>query len=520
MATNDRLGVFLPVGSGSLRLFNQLEMKHLTSVILLLFGFSMQFSAHAQVDDLGEIIEWLEDQCASDAADSLEYCGVLELANDCMAGDTLACEELAGILAVWGELDDDDGDDDDGDDDETDENDGDDESDDDDGEEETDGNGDDDDESDDDDGEDETDENDGDDESDDDDGEDETDENDDDDESDDDGNDDDDGNGNPTGGDAGCYDDEGNFYAPYEQLIVSEDECENFTCAQTFAGFVFVLNDDFYEDCGDSTGGNDFDWDQLMDWLEDQCAGDIANNGEFCGILELANDCLEGDSLACEELDGIVDGWGDNWGNGTFMDCDASFTVVQGMAEDSTLIPNEVWVYMNAYDEDLTYFWSFGNEGTSTDPFPTWDYETSGPYTLCLTVLDTTSACTATYCEEIELNEDGFLGFMSGFTLIVMGGPTGNPANVIEANAALASMTMFPNPTTGGDIQLQWEGTSNAVASIEAFNLAGLQTHQVTKASQTGSNSLTLNTAQWARGCYFIRMSMGSQVTTKRLIVQ
>ena len=234
----------------------------------------------------------------------------------------------------------------------------------------------------------------------------------------------------------------------------------------------------------------------------------------------MANDCLEGDSLACEELDGIVDGWGDNWGNGTFMDCDASFTVVQGMAEDSTLIPNEVWVYMNAYDEDLTYFWSFGNEGTSTDPFPTWDYETSGPYTLCLTVLDTTSACTATYCEEIELNEDGFLGFMSGFTLIVMGGPTGNPANVIEANAALASMTMFPNPTTGGDIQLQWEGTSNAVASIEAFNLAGLQTHQVTKASQTGSNSLTLNTAQWARGCYFIRMSMGSQVTTKRLIVQ
>ena len=430
-------------------------MKHLTSVILLFFVFVMPFSVHAQVDDLGEVIEWLEDQCASDVADSWMYCGALELANDCMAGDTLACEELAGILADWGELDDD-GDDDDGDDDDGDDDDG----------------------------------------------------------------DDDDGNGNPTGGDAGCYDDEGNFYAPYEQLIVSNDVCENFTCAQTFVGFVFVLNEDYYEDCGDSTGGGDFDWDELMDWLEDQCASDNAENWWYCGVLELANDCLEGDTLACEELDGIVASWGDDWGNDTIMDCDASFMVMQGMAEDSTLIANEVWVYMNAYNEDLTYFWSFGDEGTSSDPFPTWNYETSGPYTLCLTVQDTTSDCMATYCQEIELGEDGFLGFMSGFTLNVMGGPTGNSSNVIEANAALASMTMFPNPTSGGDVQLRWEGTNNAVANMEAFNLAGLQTEQVAVASQTGSNFLKLNTTQWTRGCYFIRMTVEGQVTTKRLIVQ
>ena len=61
-------------------------MKHLTSVILLFFVFVMPFSVHAQVDDLGEVIEWLEDQCASDVADSWMYCGVLELANDCMDG--------------------------------------------------------------------------------------------------------------------------------------------------------------------------------------------------------------------------------------------------------------------------------------------------------------------------------------------------------------------------------------------------------------------------------------------------
>ena len=81
-------------------------------------------------------------------------------------------------------------------------------------------------------------------------------------------------------------------------------------------------------------------------------------------------------------------------------------------------------------------------------------------------------------------------------------------------------MTMFPNPTSGGDVQLRWEGTNNAVANMEAFNLAGLQTEQVAVASQTGSNFLKLNTTQWTRGCYFIRMTVEGQVTTKRLIVQ
>ena len=53
--------------------------------------------------------------------------------------------------------------------------------------------------------------------------------------------------------------------------------------------------------------------------------------------------------------------------------------------------------------------WSFGDEGTSTDPFPTWTYETNGPYQLCLTVSNEENDCSETYCETIEVDSLGWI---------------------------------------------------------------------------------------------------------------
>jgi hypothetical protein len=44
----------------------------------------------------------------------------------------------------------------------------------------------------------------------------------------------------------GCYADDGTFYLPGEVLEVSDIWCENYTCIAGFAGFMFLLNSDFY----------------------------------------------------------------------------------------------------------------------------------------------------------------------------------------------------------------------------------------------------------------------------------
>ena len=66
--------------------------------------------------------------------------------------------------------------------------------------------------------------------------------------------------------------------------------------------------------------------------------------------------------------------------------CNAQFIVMQAFGEDSVLIANELFVFLLDYNEENDYLWDFGDEGSSDDPFPSWQYETDGPYVLCLTV--------------------------------------------------------------------------------------------------------------------------------------
>lgn len=51
--------------------------------------------------------------------------------------------------------------------------------------------------------------------------------------------------------DFGCYDEEGNFYNVGDELIVSEDFCENYTCVEMdiWWGAEFVQNSNIYPDC-------------------------------------------------------------------------------------------------------------------------------------------------------------------------------------------------------------------------------------------------------------------------------
>ena len=73
-------------------------------------------------------------------------------------------------------------------------------------------------------------------------------------------------------------------------------------------------------------------------------------------------------------------------------ECVAEFDIEQAFS-DNEMIPFELFVYVFGYDDSNEYFWSFGDEGTSTDPFPTWTYETNGPYQLCLTVSNEENDC-------------------------------------------------------------------------------------------------------------------------------
>ena len=150
----------------------------------------------------------------------------------------------------------------------------------------------------------------------------------------------------------GCVDEDGNVYEPYAVLVVSDDPCENFTCAQTALGFMWVLNEEYLDDCsgdddngeeegegsdgndGDEEGDGDDDGDddeedddeedgddedgdldeleELIELLTELCGSNQPNDFGIdpdmaCGILELIEACNDGSEEACAELESLLE---------------------------------------------------------------------------------------------------------------------------------------------------------------------------------------------------------------------
>ena len=369
-------------------------------------------------------------------------------------------------------------------------------------------------------------------------------------------------------------------YCDLLELAIACGEGDSIACVELEIGIQDILEDTDSDDGEDDyEDGDEFDNDieGWLGWLEMECEEDSLSDA--CLALELATACLEGDSVACNELESLIDmyDWDDSWeddsddddedgddddeddddgdddgddddedgddddgdddgdddddedgddtntGGSSDVDCNAEFLVTQVMDADSSLVPGMIWIYIYDYDASQTYFWDFGNEGTSTDPFPMWAYDANGPYTVCLTVSDSLADCSATFCENIELDSLGYLGgFMDGFSVTVLdGGASDQTANVVLERAPAAErLVVFPNPTSGEAITVNWVSRENGPAELDVFDLRGARVTQTTISATTGQNSVALNLSGMESGFYLVQLMFGDVRMTQRLVIQ
>lgn len=205
-------------------------------------------------------------------------------------------------------------------------------------------------------------------------------------------------------------------------------------------------------------------------------------------------------------------------GGGNTNDCSISFFAAQTMDTDSSLVANSVDVFIAGFDEAAQYYWDFGDEGFSTEAFPTHIYDGNGPYVLCLTatwpMTPAGEVCAATYCDTLELDEGGFLGFLDGFVVNVYA--EGTVVNGMEEAPVLLEANLYPNPVVAG-AEFNWVVDQN-LERIEVLDAMGrsLRVLQGT-AAQRGSCS----TATWKSGTYFVRFFHTTGTSnTQRMIIQ
>ena len=197
--------------------------------------------------------------------------------------------------------------------------------------------------------------------------------------------------------------------------------------------------------------------------------------------------------------------------------CNAEFDVEQATTPNGTPIAGAVNVVIYDYNPSASYAWDFGDEGGSSDePFPTYTYNTDGPYTLCLTVTDDAAGCSDTFCQAISVDSLGLLeGFVEGFVITVIDGGEGGTVNAVgELNALFSEASVYPVPAHDW---LMLDGIEpNVFWNARLMNITGTAVREF---SGTGVTQLSLTGV--TPGLYLLQVS-GELATSKtlRLIVQ
>ena len=206
--------------------------------------------------------------------------------------------------------------------------------------------------------------------------------------------------------------------------------------------------------------------------------------------------------------------------------CQAGFWVLQGYTIDSlnnpVPIPNELWLWnlSSGGTGTYTFFWSFGDGTSSTDPFPTHMYANGGPYLLCLTI-DDGAGCTSTYCDSVSVDSNGmYTGFtggggqrQQGFTINVQ-----NQVGQGVADHTIADgIATWPNPALDQlNIALSNAERGQVEVTVTDANGRVMMTERHMLAD--GRNQLLIGTEGLASGLYLLRIANGTQMISQRFV--
>jgi PKD repeat protein len=211
------------------------------------------------------------------------------------------------------------------------------------------------------------------------------------------------------------------------------------------------------------------------------------------------------------------------------LPCEAGFWVMQAYTNgDSTNtgggtvepIPFELWIWNQSSGGTGNYqfVWDFGDGNSSTEAFPTHVYAASGPYTICLTITDD-AGCTSTYCEDVEVDQDGILGMGTGLDVrsvltirVIQQLPTG--INEVEA---LEATKLWPNPVVEQfNLTLNSSRSGNLILTIVDLNGREVRTSNASVVA--GNNQLPMDVSGLEPGMYVLRLSNGTNSAALRFV--
>lgn len=249
------------------------------------------------------------------------------------------------------------------------------------------------------------------------------------------------------------------------------------TCDMSKAGFSYKIDCNKVTVEGNNMGGCNtygFSWgDGSANSYNRVADHRFTQNGTYTICYKVYDTCNKCDTTICTSVK---------------IDCQpcsaqAAFTI------DSSNTAGIVYI-TNTSKGGYSYVWDYGDSTYSFYKSPgKHAYSTSGGYTICLTVYDSSKSCSTKYCTTIKVLKS-------------------RAASVAELNTT--SIKVYPNPASDA-----FTIASNGMAgTYVVFNLQG---KSITEGSFNGSTEV--NTRNWSEGMYLVRTVIDGQQTTSRIVI-
>jgi len=162
--------------------------------------------------------------------------------------------------------------------------------------------------------------------------------------------------------------------------------------------------------------------------------------------------------------------------------------------------------------DSLDYVWAWGDSANSTSigAYPSFTYNTAGNYTICVTITDSSTGCTNTYCDSTYITKSLANQMIS--------------VNVIPANSPLITGISPTSQTVKWDLGINPNPTSSTInltipklikTNIIITNLTG---KQVATYNLQNTTTKTIDVSHLAEGVYFVTLKSDEGVVTKKMV--
>ncbi|HYV93527.1 MAG TPA: PKD domain-containing protein [Chitinophagales bacterium] len=189
------------------------------------------------------------------------------------------------------------------------------------------------------------------------------------------------------------------------------------------------------------------------------------------------------------------------YAGGNNLPCNAEFVLYPDSFQQGLY-----WGYNYSTGNNLVYYWSWGDGGYATGPYPSHVYIDSGYYTICLSILDTVSQCSDSVCTNYYILKQEKLDQIHE---VIFVNATAVPPVTGSDNI---QWNIFPNPAST-DIRIE----TNA-GKIDAVRITDVSGRVIKQIFSYTNDFISLQSLP--QGAYIVQTLIGGTWRSKLLIRQ